>query len=164
MITTEQREEILETEGARRATGVSRISEAAAGQGPSPAAKTVEVNDKPLRRRMTAEYKLQILKEADACKESRDLGALLRREGLYHSSLSLWRKQQKEGILVALGKKQGRKGPDVNNLVLENKKLRKENDQLKRQLSHAELIIDVQKKISQMLEIPRKEDPEEENG
>lgn len=162
MMTKEQ--EILETEGARRATGVSRISEAAAGQGPSAAMRTVEVNDRPIRRKMTAEYKLGILKEADACKESGDLGALLRREGLYYSSLSLWRKQQQEGSLVALGKRQGRKGIDANSLILENKKLRRENDRLKKQLSHAELIIDVQKKVSQMLEIPPKEDPEEEKG
>lgn len=162
MITKEQ--EILETEGARRATGVSRISEAAAGQGPSPAARTVEVNDRPVRRKMTAEYKLRILKQADACKEPGTLGALLRREGLYYSSISLWRKQQQEGSLVALGKRQGRKAVDSNGLVLENKRLRRENEQLKRKLSHAELIIDVQKKVSQMLEIPLKEDPEQENG
>ena len=160
----EEGDGILGTEGARRATGVPRIPEAGASQGPPGVAASVEVNDRPIRRKMTAEYKLRMLKEAEACKESGRLGALLRREGLYYSNLSLWRKQQEEGILVALSKRHGRKGPDVNGLVLENKKLRKENEQLKRQLSQAELIIEVQKKISQMLEIPLRKEQEEDNG
>lgn len=153
-----------ETEGARRATGVSRIP--AAGDGPEarPEVSAVEVQDKATRRKFSAEYKLRILKEAEACKDSRSLGGLLRREGLYHSSLSLWRKQQREGTVVGLGKRQGRKGPEVNELLLENKKLRKENEQIKRRLAQAELIIDVQKKISQILGIPLQSEQEGENS
>ena len=114
---------------------------------------------------MGAEYKLRILEEADGCKDHPgNLGALLRREGLYYSNVSLWRKQQREGTLVALGKRQGRKGPEVNGVLLENKKLRKENEQMKRRLAQAELIIDVQKKVSQMFGIPLESEPEGENG
>ena len=164
MMVNEQEEGILGTEGARRATGVSRIPAAADGPVAQPEVAPVEVSDKPTRRKMTAEYKLRILREADACKEAGSLGALLRREGLYYSNLSLWRKQQREGTLVALGKRQGRKGHEVNGEFLENKKLRKENEHLKRRLAQAELIIDFQKKVSQMLGIPLASDPEGENG
>ena len=69
-----------------------------------------EVLEKPTRRRFTAEYKLHILREADACTESGCVGALLRREGLYSSHLNTWRRQREEGMLDGLQpKKRGRK-------------------------------------------------------
>jgi transposase-like protein len=116
-----------------------------------------EVPEKPVRRRFTAEYKLRILAEADACSESGMLGELLRREGLYSSHLTTWRRQRDEGVLAGLTpKRRGRKAKPKNPLADENEQLRRENQRLKDQLRQAELIIDVQKKVSEMLNIPLK--------
>jgi transposase len=113
-----------------------------------------EVPDKPNRRRFTAEYKLRILTLADACKEPRSLGALLRREGLYASNLNTWRHQRERGVLSALApKKRGRKESVRDPLIAENIKLRKENERITKRLKQAEIIIDVQKKVSQILGI-----------
>lgn len=114
-----------------------------------------EVPDKAVRRRFTAEYKLRILTLADACTESGSLGALLRREGLYASNLNTWRQQRERGVLSALTpKKRGRKESGRDPLITENEKLRKENERLTNRLRQAEIIIDVQKKVSQILGIP----------
>lgn len=107
------------------------------------------------RRRFTAEYKLGILKQADACTVSGSLGALLRREGLYSSNLTTWRLQRDRGVLSALTpKKRGRKELVREPLRAENDQLRKENARLTSRLRQAEIIIDVQKKVSQILGIP----------
>ena len=136
-------ENVAETEGARRATGVS----AGVGGAPDP-----EVVAKAKRRRFTAEYRLKVLRQADACKASGELGALLRREGLYSSLLSTWRRQREEGALVALrGRKRGPKPKAVDPRV---KELEKENARLQRKLKQAEMIIDVQKKVHEILGIP----------
>jgi len=114
-----------------------------------------EVLEKPTRRRFPAEYKLRILREADACTELGCVGALLRREGLYSSHLNTWRHQQEEGALDGLKpKKRGRKAAERNPLLPEVEQLRKENERLTQRLKQAELIIEVQKKISQVLEMP----------
>ena len=114
-----------------------------------------EVQDKPTRRRFTAEYKLRILTLADACTEAGSLGALLRREGLYASNLNTWRHQRERGVLSALTpKKRGRKESVRDPLVAENEKLRRENERITKRLRQAEIIIDVQKKVSQILGIP----------
>jgi len=114
-----------------------------------------EVSEKPTRRRFTAEYKLRILRLADACTEPGSIGALLRREGLYSSHLTTWRRQREEGALDGLKpKKRGRKVTERNPLLPELERLRRENEQLAQRLKQAELIIEVQKKVSQMLEIP----------
>lgn len=114
-----------------------------------------EVPDKATRRRFTAEYKLRILTLADACTEPGSLGALLRREGLYASNLNTWRHQRERGILSGLTpKKRGRKESVRDPLVAENEKLHKENERITKRLRQAEIIIDVQKKISQILGIP----------
>jgi transposase-like protein len=124
-----------------------------------------EVSEKPVRRRFTAEYKLRILAEADACLESGKLGELLRREGLYSSHLTTWRRQRDEGVLAGLTpKRRGRKAKAKNPLSDENEQLRRENQRLKEQLRQAELIIDVQKKVSEMLNIPLKTPDSEEAG
>ena len=124
-----------------------------------------EVLEKPLRRRFTAEYKAKILAEADACTETGQLGELLRREGLYSSHLITWRRQRDEGALVGLTpKRRGRKAKPKNPLADENKRLQRENERLKEQLRQAELIIDVQKKVSEMLNIPLKTPDDEEAG
>jgi transposase len=124
-----------------------------------------EVLEKPVRRRFTVEYKAKILAEADACTEPGRLGELLRREGLYSSHLTTWRRQRDEGALAGLTpKRRGRKAKPRNPLVDEVARLQRENQRLKEQLRQAELIIDVQKKVSEMLNIPRKTPSGEGNG
>jgi transposase-like protein len=124
-----------------------------------------EVLEKPVRRRFTAEYKARILAEADACSEPGMLGELLRREGLYSSHLTTWRRQRDEGALAGLTpKRRGRKAKPKNPLADEVTRLERENQRLKEQLRQAELIIDVQKKVSEMLNIPLKTPDGEEAG
>lgn len=123
-----------------------------------------EVPEKPTRRRFTAEYKLRILRLAEACTEPGSVGALLRREGLYSSHLTVWRRQRERGALDGLKpKKRGRKVAERNPLLPELERLRKENERLTQRLTQAEIIIEVQKKVSQMLEIPL-ETPESNEG
>jgi len=114
-----------------------------------------EVPSKPMRRKFPAEYKMRILQEADACREAGQTGALLRREGLYASQLSCWRKAREEGLLVVLGpRKRGRK-PRMNHaLSAREAKLMLENRRLKRQLEQAHKILEIQKKASELLGIP----------
>lgn len=115
-----------------------------------------EVAAMPKRRKFTGRYKLEVLKQVDAAKdEAGAVGSILRREGLYSSHLTEWRKERDRGALAALEKKRGRK-PTRSPLSDENEKLRREVAQLKRRLEQAETIIDVQKKISGMLGIPLK--------
>ena len=112
-----------------------------------------EVPEKAQRRQFSAAYKQRILEEADRCTELGQIGALLRREGLYSSHLTTWRRQKEQGELDALTpKKRGRKST-ANPLTEENQRLRKENARLSRRLEQAELIIDVQKKVSALLGI-----------
>ena len=142
-------------EGARRVTEIPWGGSGAAVM-PDP-----EVPTKATRRRFTSEYKRRILKEAAVCT---DLGALLRREGLYASNLTTWRKQMNRGVLTALSpKKRGRKESSSNPLQIENEQLRKENSRLVRRLKRAELIIDIQKKAAQILGIPLSTPEEGEN-
>jgi len=120
-------------------------------------APSPEVLEKPVRRRFTVEYKVRILAEADACTEMGQVGELLRREGLYSSHLSTWRRRRDEGGLAGLTpKRRGRKAKPKNPLADENEHLRRENRRMKEKLRQAELIIDVQKKVSEMLNIPLK--------
>ena len=151
------------TEGARRATGVApsfgRTEEPKTMSPPDP-----EVPEKRRRRKFTAKYKLRILAEAEACTKPGQIGALLRREGLYSSSLSSWRRQKENGLLEALSaKKRGRKGKERNPLAQQVARLERENERLRQKLKKAEIIIDVQKKISQVLGISQDLPAEEEN-
>lgn len=114
-----------------------------------------EVSARPKRRTYTAEYKLNILRQADACKEPGQLGALIRREGLYHSNLITWRRQREEGTLKALSpKKRGRKAEPPNPLASRVAELERENRKLKKAMKKAETIIEIQKKASELLGIP----------
>ena len=114
-----------------------------------------QVPQKPTRRRFTASYKLQLLQQADACTQLGDIGRLLRREGLYSSHLTSWRRQRERGSLDGLTpNKRGRKARECNPLLPEVERLRKENEQLTNRLKQAQLIIEVQKKVSQLLGIP----------
>jgi transposase len=144
------------TEGGRSPTGVPPTTVAAADPGangqniPDPA-----VPERPVRRRFTAEYKLRVLQEADRSAKPGQLGALLRREGLYWSHLSTWRRQREAGTLAGLApKRRGRKPKANDPLVEENQRLRRENERLQGKLRQAETIIDVQKKLSEALGIP----------
>ena len=103
-----------------------------------------EVVPRAKRRRFTAGYKLSVVEEADRCSEPGEVGALLRREGLYSSHLSNWRRQRAEGQLRALAeRKRGRKSQEQQ--VHELDELRREKEQLQVRLQQAELIIEVQK-------------------
>jgi transposase-like protein len=138
-----------EAEGARRATGASGPMTTSRAMAPDP-----EVPARPQRRRFTAEYRLRILKDADACKKPGDLGALLRREGLYSSLLTNWRRQREDG---ALREMQGRRrGPTPRPVDPRVKQLEAENRRLQRKLQRAETIITLQKKVAEILGIPLK--------
>ena len=104
-----------------------------------------EVVPKAKRRQFTAAYKLQILQEYDTCK-SGEKGAFLRREGLYSSNITSWRQEQEAGL------QSKKRGPKVDPQVVENARLQKENESLRKKLKQAELVIEVQKKVSQLLE------------
>ncbi len=148
------------TEGGRSPTGVPPTTPAAAVPGGPAGGNGVLIPDpavpeKPVRRRFTAEYKLRILCEADRSTEPGQLGAMLRREGLYSSHLTTWRQQRDAGTLAGLTPK--RRGPKPNPdapLLAENQRLRRENLRLTAQLRQAETIIEVQKKLSEILGIP----------
>jgi len=121
-----------------------------------------EVPEKAKRRQFDSAYKLRILEEADRSTELGQLGELLRREGLYSSHLTLWRRQRDEGSLAGLTpKRRGRKGKRKDPLATENEKLRRENRRLTERLRQAETIIDVQKKVSEMLGVPLKSPDDE---
>ena len=110
-----------------------------------------EVVDRPLRRWWFApSYKLRIVEEADRCTEPGEVGQLLRREGLYSSHLTTWRKAAHTGSLKALSKKRGRK-PERNPLEEKVRKLERENTRLEKELEKAHLIIDVQGKVAGLL-------------
>jgi transposase len=119
-----------------------------------------EVVPKAQRRQYTAEYKRQILEEYEACSEPGEKGAMLRREGLYSSHITTWRRQRERGELAGLASK--KRGPKVDPQAKENVRLRRENERLKKRLEQAELIIEVQKKVSQILGIEMRENEAED--
>jgi transposase-like protein len=141
-----------ETEGARRATGVSADDPLAGGvpeTSPDP-----EVSDRPKRRRFTAEYKRRILKQADACTRPGELGALLRREGLYASSFSAWRTARRRGEIDGLTPK--KRGPKTRAVDPRDRELAAKDREIARlsaRAERAEALIEVQKKLSQILGI-----------
>jgi transposase-like protein len=105
------------------------------------------VPEKAIRRQFSAEYKRRVLEEADACAEPGEIGALLRREGLYSSHLSKWRQQRERGSWAALQpQKRGPKPPQSDLMSRENERLRK-------QLRQAAAIIEIQKRASEILGI-----------
>ena len=148
-------------DGARRATAVC-TQEVTRCSAFGIAAPDPEVTEKTKRRKFTAAYKLRILQEADQCEKSGQIGALLRREGLYSSNLTTWRRQRDEGLLLSLSaKKRGRKPKAQDPSAARITQLEKENQQLKNQLRKAEIIIEAQKKISEILGIDQNQ---QENG
>ena len=156
-----QRREDERSESDRSGGAANSAGPSSAGTSPVP---DPEVAATAKRRRFTAEYKLSILAQVESCREQGEIGALLRREGLYSSHLSKWRQQREKGALAGLApKKRGRK-PTANPLAEENRCLHAENARLKRQLHQAETIIDVQKKVSTLLGIELPETPTDEEN
>ena len=151
----------------------NKKSPAAAGAGtkegrrptivPAPAAASPELPDRPLRRKFTAKDKLRILGEVDrAADVPGGIGAIMRREGLYSSALTDWRRQRDAGAYEALSPvKRGPKPADLscealakrepNPLAAENAQLRQDNARLARKLERAEAVIEIQKKVAALL-------------
>ena len=118
---------------------------------------------KPTRRRFTTEYKLGVLQEADRCSRAGEIGALLRREGLYSSNLTAWRKQREKGELEGLAQK--RRGPlrkEKNPLADKVKALERETARLRARAERAEGLVELQKKVSEILGIELKHNGEKD--
>jgi transposase len=138
-------------QGARRAT-----EDASPFAPPNP-----EVAATARRRQFSAAERARILNAADACRRPGDVGALMRREGIYSSLLSTWRAQRAAAQRLALEPQ--KRGPKVNPMLAQAQgmaKLTRENDRLRRQLAQAHTIIDVQKKVSSLLELLTEEKPQ----
>ena len=131
-------------EGGRRPTVV-----------PAPAAAGPEMSDRPRRRTFTAQTKLRVLAETDRAADVGGIGAILRREGLYSSTLTDWRRQRDSGALGGLTPaKRGPKAAARNPLAAELAQAKRETARLGRQLQQAEAIIEIQKKVAALLGIP----------
>lgn len=123
---------------------------------------TTEVPEKARRRTFDQGFRLRIVEEADRCTEPGQIGALLRREGLYSSQLSNWRRQREEGTLSGRNsRKRGRKRKVQDPQEVELERLRREKAALAVRLWRAEAIIDVQKKVSDLLGIPPNRESDE---
>ena len=136
------------------ALGVEERSDEAPNAGASapPARPDPEVVAKPKRRRFTAEYRLRILEEADRCTEPGEVGRLLRREGLYSSHLTSWRKARRNGALRGLtSKKRGAKPKARNPLEPKVRELEVKVARLEKELHKAHTILDVQEKVAGLL-------------
>jgi len=122
---------------------------------PAPAAASPELSDRPRRRKFTAKDKLRILGEVDrAAGVPGEIGAILRREGLYSSTLTDWRRQRDAGVSEALSPvKRGPKPAEPNPLAAENAQLRQDNVRLTRKLERAEAVIAIQKKVTALLDL-----------
>lgn len=119
-----------------------------------------EVVEKAKRRQYSAEYKQRILREAETCRATGEIGAMLRREGLYSSHLTTWRRQCERGELEGLSPQ--KRGPKADPQAIELGKLKRENERLRERLRKAELIIEVQKKVSQILGVALPESDQDE--
>jgi transposase-like protein len=109
-----------------------------------------ELVERPKRRRFTAEYKLRILQQADACTKPGEVGELLRREGLYTSHLTYWRKQRRDGALRELGRPRGRKPADRRDAEIAE--LRRRAERAEAELVKARKVIEIQGNVSSLLE------------
>ena len=129
----------------RRAGGFGAGGRAAQAGAPDP-----ELAERPKRRRFTAKYKLEILEKADACTRPGEVGELLRREGLYTSHLTYWRKQRKDGALKELGQSRGRKPADRRDREIAE--LRRRAERAEAELTKARKVIEIQGNVSALLE------------
>jgi transposase-like protein len=145
-------ETVGETEGARRATGVSPSGAPAAGSPPPTMGAETEVVAKAQRRRFTAEYKRRIVREADHCATTGAIGGLLRREGLYASYLTAWRAARDRGELEGLAPKP--RGPKAVAPDPRDKQLVEQERELgkwRKRAERAEALVEVQKKVAILL-------------
>jgi hypothetical protein len=141
-------------QGARRATG-----DAASTAAPDP-----EVAATGKRRQFSGAEKRRILSAADRCAKPGELGALLRREGIYSSMLATWRKQRAQAEEAALQARQrGRKADPVLAETRKLEQLQRDNDRLRRRLAEAHTVIEVQKKLCTLLGLPTADEPDETN-
>ncbi len=143
-----------EPEGARRATGGSPIPDTTRCMAdfvrPDP-----EVPEKAKRRRFPAAYKLRILQEVDQAVDPGQTGAILRREGIYSSHLTTWNRQREQGLIDALSpKKRGKRARKLNAQAQRIAELEREAEDLRQRIRQAERIIEVQKKISEIFNLP----------
>ena len=146
---------------ARRATGISSPG----APDTTATGSDTEVLEKPKRRQFPAKYKLQMVEEADACTRQGEIGSLLRREGLYSSHLTTWRRLRDSGALAGLSpRKRGRKADPAKEETRRMAGLERENQRLRERLAKAEIIIDVQKKVSSLLGIPLSQPPSDGDG
>jgi transposase-like protein len=125
----------------------------------------VEVSSKPTRRRFTADYKRKILKEAAGCTERGAIGALLRREGLYSSHLIAWREAAERGELAGLTSK--KRGPKAKVVDARDRELAEKNREivkLKKRIERAEVMLDIQKKVAELLGIALPPPPSDEES
>src|SRR3954465_11513073 len=129
----------------RRARGIGRGARAGSASRPDP-----ELVGRPGRRRFTAKYKLEILEQADACIRPGEVGELLRREGLYTSHLTYWRKQRKDGALKELGRPRGRAPADRRDREIAE--LRRRVERAEAELQKAKTVIEIQGNVSALLE------------
>jgi transposase len=135
---------VAATDGGRRPTVVA-----------APVSVSPELSDRPRRRTFTAQNKLRILADVDRAVGTGGIGAVLRREGIYSSTLCDWRRQRDAGAFNALAPaKRGPKTIEANPLDAEIALLRKNNARLAQRLTRAEAIIDIQKKVAALLGIP----------
>src|SRR3954468_1362699 len=125
--------------------GSGRGARGASGALPDP-----ELVERPKRRRFTAKYKLEILEKAEACTRPGDIGELLRREGLYTSHLTAWRKQRRNGALKELGRPRGRKPADRRDREIAE--LRRRAERAEAELQKAKKVIEIQGNVSALLE------------
>jgi transposase len=151
---------VAATEGGRRPTGVAATPgrptstpDALPVRSDQPSDLSSEVLSKPERRRFTKAYKLDILRQIDACSGVGQIGALPRREGLYSSHLANWRNQRSQGLLQHSGPKKRASKP-ANPNATRVRQLERDNARLQARLKQAELVLDIQKKASEILAIP----------
>ena len=122
---------------------------------PAPRGVDPELSTRPQRRRFTTQEKLRILAEIDQASQSGGIGSILRREGLYWSTLSRWREQRAAGMVKGLTPaKRGPRAAKPSAEAVELVQLRREHARLQQRLDRAEAIIDLQKKVAELLGIP----------
>src|SRR3954451_21875059 len=145
--------------GHERSAAAARFAERAVGErgesgrgarGASGSPPDPELVERPRRRRFTATYKLEILERADACTRPGEIGELLRREGLYTSHLTAWRKQRRNGALQKLGGARGRKPADRRDAEIAE--LRRRAERVEGELAKAKKVIEIQGNVSALLE------------
>ena len=126
--------------------GVAELEFVAGGRAAPAGVPDPELVEQPKRRKFTAKYKLEILEKAEACIRPGEIGELLRREGLYTSHLTYWRKQQRDGALKELGRSRGRKPVDRRDEEIATLKRKLERSEV--ELVKARRVIEIQGNVS----------------